>query len=98
MTVTEAFLSKIQETSDTNSPFYGATGELNLINVLLDFFAAGSDTTAVTLNWAMLFMILNPSMTTLLEHSCAYPRECSFLPKKLISTNNFFVGLVFSCA
>ena len=64
MTVTEAFLSKIQETSDTNSPFYGATGELNLINVLLDFFAAGSDTTAVTLNWAMLFMILNPDVQT----------------------------------
>ena len=64
MTVTEAFLSKIQETSDTNSPFYGATGELNLINVLLDFFGTGSDTLAVTLNWAMLFMILNPDVQT----------------------------------
>ena len=38
------------------------------------------------------------SMTTLMEHSCAHPRECSFLPKKLMLTNNFFIGLVFSCA
>ena len=64
MTLTEAFLSKIQETSDTSSPFYGDTGELNLINVLLDFFVAGSDTTAVTLNWAMLFMISDPDVQT----------------------------------
>ena len=38
------------------------------------------------------------SMTTLMEHSSAQPRECSFLPKKLISTNIFFVELVFGCA
>ena len=38
------------------------------------------------------------SMTTLVEHRCAQPRECSFLPKKLMSTNIFFIGLVFTCA
>ena len=58
--MTEAFLHKIQETSDKNSPFYGDTGELNLYSVLLDLFVAGSDTTAVTLDWAMLFMIQYP--------------------------------------
>ena len=57
-------MHKIQETSDTNSPFYGDTGELNLYSVLLDLFVAGSDTTAVTLNWAMLFMIQNPIIQT----------------------------------
>ena len=64
LTLTEAFLYKIQETSDINNPFYGSTGDLNLINVLLDFFFAGSDTTAVTLDWAMLLMILNTEAQT----------------------------------
>ena len=47
-----------------NSPFYGEIGELNLINVLVDLLEAGSDTTANTLNWAMLFMIQNPGIQT----------------------------------
>lgn len=55
---------KIQQTSDIDSPFYGYTGELNLANVLFDLFVAGSDTTAVTLTWAMLFMIQNPDVQT----------------------------------
>ena len=38
------------------------------------------------------------SMTTLMEHSGAQPRECTFLPKKLMSTNKFFIGLVLGCA
>ena len=37
-------------------------------------------------------------MITLVEHRCAQPRECSFLPKKLMSTNNLFIGLVLGCA
>ena len=36
-------------------------------------------------------------MTTLMEHSGAQPRECSFMPKKLMSTNNFLIGLVLGC-
>ena len=38
------------------------------------------------------------SMTTLMEHSSAYPRECSVLPKKLMSSNNFFIALFLGCA
>ena len=60
----EAFLHKIQKTSDENDPHYGNTGELNLMNVLFDLFFAGADTTAITLDWAMLFMILNPDVQT----------------------------------
>ena len=37
-------------------------------------------------------------MTTLMEHSGAQPRECLFMPKKLMSTNNFLIGLVLGCA
>jgi len=64
LTLTEAFLYKIQQTTDKSSPFYGDVGELNLVNVLYDLFVAGSDTTAATLNWAMLFMIQNPDVQT----------------------------------
>ena len=55
---------KIQETSDSDNPFYSKTGEVNLSNVLFDLFIAGSDTTANTLDWAMLFMILNSDVQT----------------------------------
>ena len=34
------------------------------------------------------------SMITLMDHISAKPRECSLLPKELMSTNNFFIGLV----
>ena len=64
LTLIEAFLHKIQKTSDTNDPHYGNTGELNLMNVLFDLFFAGADTTAITLDWAMLFMIMNPDVQT----------------------------------
>jgi len=30
-----------------------------------------------------------------MEHSDAQPTECSYMPKKLMSTNNFLIGLVF---
>ena len=60
LTFIEAMLHKIQTTSDVTNPLHGETGELNLLNVLIDFFFAGSDTTSNTLNWAMLFMITHP--------------------------------------
>ena len=41
--------------------------------------------------------ILCISMTALVEHRCAQPRECSFLPKKLMPTNSFFDRLVLGC-
>ena len=59
---TEALIAKIQETKDPNSPFYGDRGELNLVNVLIDLFIGGSDTSSTTLNWTMLYMILNPEV------------------------------------
>ena len=62
MTLIEAFLYKIQKTSNVNDPHYANTGELNLMNVLFDLFLAGADTTSITLDWAMLYMILNPDV------------------------------------
>ena len=60
LTFIEALLHKIDLIDDPSHPLYGNTGELNLLNTLLDLFIAGSDTTSNTLNWAMLFMIQNP--------------------------------------
>ena len=62
LTFIEAMLHKIQTTNDIKNPLHGKTGELNLLNVLIDFFFAGSDTTSNTLNWAMLFMITHPDV------------------------------------
>ncbi len=33
---------------------------MNMMNVLIDLFVAGSETTSTTLNWALLFMLQNP--------------------------------------
>ena len=44
LTFTEAMLHKIQQTTQKDNPFYGDLGELNLLNVLIDFFMAGSGT------------------------------------------------------
>ncbi len=59
---TEAYLKKIQEAKDPKDPFHGDMGMNNLSNVLADLFMAGSDTTANSLNWAMLFMIRHPDI------------------------------------
>ena len=62
LTFIEAFLHKIQNTNDKDHPLYAERGILNLKNTLFDLFLAGSDTTSSTLNWAMLYMILNPEV------------------------------------
>ena len=64
LTFVEAFLHKIGTISDESHPLNGDTGELNMVNVLLDFFIGGSDTSSTTLNWAMLYMIQNPEVQT----------------------------------
>ena len=60
----EAMLHKIQNNNDATSTLHGDLGELNLLNILVDFFFAGSDTTSASLNWAMLFMITHPDVQT----------------------------------
>ena len=62
LTFTEALLHKIQITKDPSHPLFGKLGELNLLNILIDLFIAGSDTTSNTLNWSMLYMIQNPDI------------------------------------
>ena len=55
-------MDKIQKTEDQFNPLFKDLGKLNLLNILHDFFLAGMDTTANTLNWSMFFMIQNPDI------------------------------------
>ena len=64
LTFIEAFLHKIQEQKNPLDPLHGDRGILNLQNTVLDLFMAGSDTTATTLNWAMMYMVLYPDIQT----------------------------------
>ena len=38
--------------------------EENVLEVILDLFFAGSETTSTTLGWGLLYMILNPAVQT----------------------------------
>ena len=42
--------------------FKGIEGQVNLVNDLVDLLIAGSETTSTTLNWAMLYMVMNPEV------------------------------------
>ncbi len=53
---------KVQDKSQEANSFSGKEGEANLVNVLIDLFIAGSETTSTTLSWGMLYMILHPEI------------------------------------
>ncbi len=61
---TDHYLKEIQSanSSSEESSFKGEDGRANLLNVLMDFFIAGSETTSATLNWAVLFMLVHPEV------------------------------------
>jgi len=44
---------------EASHSFIGERGESNMMALVTDFFFAGADTTSTTLNWSMLFMLLN---------------------------------------
>ena len=58
----DKYISEIKSSNNKESSFHGEEGILNLANVLIDFFLAGSETTSTTLNWGMLYMIMNPNI------------------------------------
>jgi cytochrome P450 family 2 subfamily J len=58
----DAYLKKISETTDKTSSFYGENGVLSLKLTVSDLFIAGSETTASTLNWAVLFLTTFPEI------------------------------------
>jgi len=63
ITLGDHYINHMKEKSnDQQSTFFGETGNVNFRNVLVDLFIGGSETTSTTLNWAILFMILNPEI------------------------------------
>jgi len=62
-TFNDCYIKKMrQNVSNPLSSFHGSQGDANFKAVLFDLFIAGSDTTSVTLNWAILFMIMHPDI------------------------------------
>ena len=53
----DASLLEIAKTDDPKSSFYKETGRENLANTINDLFIAGSETTANTLLWGILYMV-----------------------------------------
>ena len=69
---TDIMLIEIQKTTDPASSFYGEFGIENLVNVMMDLFVAGSETTSTTLTWAMLYMIRYPKVIKIKNPSLPY--------------------------
>ncbi|XP_067325264.1 cytochrome P450 2D14-like [Anolis sagrei] len=55
----DAFLEEIEKAEGNTETSFN---EQNLIHLLLDIFAAGIETTAATLTWGILFMVLHPEV------------------------------------
>ncbi|ODM88608.1 Methyl farnesoate epoxidase [Orchesella cincta] len=53
------YLVKIRETTDPNSTFYKEKGVINLETVVSDVIGAGSETSSLTLSFAILYLLLN---------------------------------------
>ncbi|CAL8079866.1 unnamed protein product [Orchesella dallaii] len=49
-------LKEIENTKDPNSSFFGIAGRTNLSSGIFDLFQAGSETTANTLSWSLLYL------------------------------------------
>ncbi len=52
---------------NVNSSFVGKIGDINFLNVIMDLFTAGSETTSNSLNHAMLLLLQNPDVLNRLQ-------------------------------
>ena len=53
----DVYLSEISQTTDPGSSFYGKKGDDAMMNMLVDFYVAGMETTSTSLLWSFLFMV-----------------------------------------
>lgn len=58
----DAYLHEINQTNEENSSFYKEAGISSLTAVAGDMFFAGSETTSVTMTWAILYLATNPQV------------------------------------
>lgn len=60
-------LLEIQNTDDPSSSFYGKTGHDALLNVIIDLFLAGQETTSSSLVWMFFYLIHHPEVQSYLH-------------------------------
>ena len=58
----DLFLNEIENTTDTNSSFYGTRGYYAMINDHIDLFIAGMETTSTSLLWTFLYLLHHPDI------------------------------------
>ena len=60
--VVDAYISKINETHDISSSFYGRKGRTNLEQNMLELFGAGANPVSTTLSFCFLYLARNPAL------------------------------------
>ncbi|ODM92838.1 Cytochrome P450 2J5 [Orchesella cincta] len=63
----DVYLAEVRKTTDEKSPFYGTMAERQLVATMLDLFLAGSDSSAATLSWTMVYLCKFPEVQKKLQ-------------------------------
>ncbi len=77
------YLREMHEKSsqEGNSSFKGSDGRLNLLNLIMDMFLAGGETTGITMTWLVLYMIIHPEAQLKVQQEVDKVTGRSRLPK-----------------
>ena len=78
----DLFLNEIENTTDSNSSFYGTKGHYAMVNDHIDLFLAGMETTSTSLNWTFLYLLHHPEIKCKI-HDELKKVECHFDMKHL---------------
>ena len=71
----DAYLAEIQKQDhNQGSSFYRDRGYYYLINVMLDLFFAGMETTSTTLTWSFLHLLHHPEIKRKVQNSIFYEK------------------------
>ncbi|ODM87100.1 Cytochrome P450 2J5 [Orchesella cincta] len=63
----DVYLAEVRKTTDEKSYFYGQLGERQLVSTMLNLFIAGSDTSATTLSWTLVYLCKFPHVQKKLQ-------------------------------
>lgn len=63
----DVYIAEMRKTTDPSSMFYGDVAEKQLVVTLFDVFFAGSDSTAITISWAILYLCMFPDVQKKLQ-------------------------------
>jgi len=63
----DVYIAEMKKTTDPKSMFYGDMAEKQLVVTLFDTFFAGSDSTAITISWTILYLCHFPEVQKKLQ-------------------------------